>query len=156
MLPIDTALTRLGREPMFVDEVRQVLRTKLLVGDGAPPKIADYSGRGPLDGWVRAAAVRAAIDLKRREKEVGNRVSFLQSQLLEDLAQRGSRAALIDSELEKAEQEKEEVEAQIKMWAELYGIPEDQLQAQFNIACCTRRADGGLTVVVEFSLEGTW
>ena len=50
----------------FVDEVRQVLRVRLLVGDGgAPPRIATYAGRGPLGAWVRMAATRLAINLRQ-------------------------------------------------------------------------------------------
>lgn len=49
------------------EELRQVLWEKLFVGrPGAPPKIADYAGRGPLGGWVRVAAVRAAMNLHER------------------------------------------------------------------------------------------
>jgi len=50
----------------FVDEVQQVLRSKLFVArDDAPAKIMDYSGRGPMGGWLRVAAIRAARNLKR-------------------------------------------------------------------------------------------
>ncbi|MFP2913549.1 RNA polymerase subunit sigma-70, partial [Pyxidicoccus sp. 3LFB2] len=42
----------------FVDELRQLLRQRLLVPVGeAPPKLASYSGRGPLGQWVRAVAL---------------------------------------------------------------------------------------------------
>ncbi|MBN1206299.1 MAG: sigma-70 family RNA polymerase sigma factor [Myxococcaceae bacterium] len=52
----------------FIAEVRQVLRARLLVGTGdAPPRIAEYKGRGPLLAWVRIAAVRVALNLKRAE-----------------------------------------------------------------------------------------
>ncbi|MFY0567694.1 sigma factor-like helix-turn-helix DNA-binding protein [Archangium lansingense] len=59
--------TWLPREdPSFVDELRQLLRQRLLVPvDGAPPKLASYSGRGPLGQWVRAVALRLHIDLQR-------------------------------------------------------------------------------------------
>ena len=51
------------------DEVRQGLRVRLLVSDGgAPPRIAGYSGRGPLAAWVRMAATRLGLDLRRRER----------------------------------------------------------------------------------------
>jgi RNA polymerase sigma-70 factor (ECF subfamily) len=33
-----------------------------------PPRIAGYSGRGPLGAWVRVAALRTAIDLVRRRE----------------------------------------------------------------------------------------
>jgi RNA polymerase sigma-70 factor (ECF subfamily) len=71
---LDIVLARLGVERTVGDEVRQVLRTKLFVPEpGAPPKIASYSGRGDLRSWVRAAAVRTAIDVVRgthRERPV--------------------------------------------------------------------------------------
>jgi RNA polymerase sigma-70 factor (ECF subfamily) len=56
--------------PDFSDEVRQVLSEKLLVGPaGVPPKIAEYSGRGPLAAWLRIAAVRTALNLRQRRRE---------------------------------------------------------------------------------------
>lgn len=59
-------LGRLQPTPQLVDEVRQQLRHKLLVAEpGARPRIAEYAGRGPLQAWVRVAAVRTALDLLR-------------------------------------------------------------------------------------------
>jgi len=53
----------------FADEVRQALRVRLLVSDGGgPPRIAGYSGRGPLAAWVSMAATRLGLDLRRRER----------------------------------------------------------------------------------------
>lgn len=59
--------TWLPREqPALVDELRQLLRQRLLIPvDGAPPKLASYSGRGPLGQWVRAVALRLHIDRQR-------------------------------------------------------------------------------------------
>jgi RNA polymerase sigma-70 factor (ECF subfamily) len=66
---IDHAVRRIDGSPAFVDELRQVLRVHLLVGDaGAAPRIAAYQGRGPLVAWVRVVAVRAALNLKRAER----------------------------------------------------------------------------------------
>jgi RNA polymerase sigma-70 factor (ECF subfamily) len=45
------------------DEVKQQLRIRVLTGD--PPRIAGYSGRGDLVGWLRVAAVRTALNLRR-------------------------------------------------------------------------------------------
>lgn len=55
----------------FADELRQVLREHLLVGraDGGAPKIVEYTGRGPLGGWLRVVAVRQALNLRRGRKE---------------------------------------------------------------------------------------
>jgi len=51
----------------LIDEVQQLLRERLLVARaGERPRIAEYSGRGPLAAWVRVAAVRVAVDLRRK------------------------------------------------------------------------------------------
>ncbi|MHB8879242.1 MAG: sigma factor-like helix-turn-helix DNA-binding protein, partial [Myxococcaceae bacterium] len=51
---------------LTIDEVQQTLRQKLLMRNGeSAPKIGDYSGRGALLHWVRAAAVRIAQDIAR-------------------------------------------------------------------------------------------
>jgi RNA polymerase sigma-70 factor (ECF subfamily) len=47
----------------FVDECRQVLREKLFVGAAA--KIAEYTGRGSLLGWLRVATARTALNIRR-------------------------------------------------------------------------------------------
>ncbi|MEO8698468.1 MAG: sigma factor-like helix-turn-helix DNA-binding protein [Kofleriaceae bacterium] len=57
--------------PAFVTELAQQLRAKLLVGP--PPRIATYSGRGSLGGWIRVAAVRLARDIGRSERAEANR-----------------------------------------------------------------------------------
>ena len=49
-----------------VSEVLQRVREKLFVGAGdRPPKIADYGGRSPLDGFLRVVATRVAVNLLR-------------------------------------------------------------------------------------------
>jgi RNA polymerase sigma-70 factor (ECF subfamily) len=59
-------LAKIDRRPDFVEEVRQILFLKLFEArDGAPPKIAEYAGEGPLGAWVRVAAVRLALDQRR-------------------------------------------------------------------------------------------
>jgi len=62
-------VAHLGTDPAFVDEVRQQLRERMLLGGGGgAPKILEYSGRGPLSSFMRVAAVRQALDLIDREK----------------------------------------------------------------------------------------
>jgi len=60
-------LARTRPDVSFVDDVRQTLREKLFVGETR--KIAEYSGRGSLGGWVRVLTVRTAVDLRRRRGE---------------------------------------------------------------------------------------
>ncbi len=62
--------THLRRDPpALVDEVWQALLTRLFVGDA--PRIATYTGRGPLGAWLRTAAVRLAVDLRPRARAEG-------------------------------------------------------------------------------------
>ncbi|MCY1079792.1 sigma factor-like helix-turn-helix DNA-binding protein [Archangium lansingense] len=60
---------RLGQIPASTaDEVLQVMRQRLLLGRGdTPPKIADYSGRGPLLAWVRIIGVRIVGELASQD-----------------------------------------------------------------------------------------
>src|SRR5262249_45340089 len=52
---------------VLVDELQQVLRTKLFVAaPDASPKITEYSGRGELKTWFRIVATRTAINLAVR------------------------------------------------------------------------------------------
>jgi RNA polymerase sigma-70 factor (ECF subfamily) len=66
---LDRVLMRLGAAPAEVDELKQRVRLKLLVAEpDRRARITDYTGRGPLEGWVRVIAVRELLDLRKREK----------------------------------------------------------------------------------------
>lgn len=68
---LDAVLRRTSRKGVQPDDIKQVLRQKLFVGEpGGRPKIADYAGRGDLRRWVRAVAMRSVIDAVRSEKEI--------------------------------------------------------------------------------------
>jgi RNA polymerase sigma-70 factor, ECF subfamily len=63
-------LTALRPTPDFVDDVAQAVREHLLVGAGGhTPRIARYSGSGPLGGWLRVVTVRRAIAARRPRTE---------------------------------------------------------------------------------------
>jgi RNA polymerase sigma-70 factor (ECF subfamily) len=67
--PLAAIVTRGGAPAHVAAEVTQILRERLLVGDGQrPPRIVDYSGRGSLAGWLRIAAVREASKVHRHER----------------------------------------------------------------------------------------
>ena len=66
--PIITRAARhIDPRPEAIDELRQQLLVKLLVADGpdAPPKLALYTGRGPLRVWLEIAARRLALNAGR-------------------------------------------------------------------------------------------
>lgn len=65
---IPRAVRNLGLDQEATAEVRQLVLLKILVSERGPPKIAEYSGRGALRGWLRAVAARVAIDLCRQRK----------------------------------------------------------------------------------------
>ena len=65
------AVRHVDRSGNHADDVLQVLRQKLFVGEpGGAPKIREYGGRGELRRWLRAVAVRAAIDAARAVREI--------------------------------------------------------------------------------------
>ncbi|MBF5042197.1 sigma-70 family RNA polymerase sigma factor [Aggregicoccus sp. 17bor-14] len=55
-------VAHLDRTPAFADEVRQALRERLFTGE---KRISEYGGSGALGGWVRVAALRIALNLRR-------------------------------------------------------------------------------------------
>lgn len=61
------AVARVDGRQDFIDEVLQLLRVQLFSGDR---KISRYAGRGPLDRWLRTAAMRLAL----RQKKAGARL----------------------------------------------------------------------------------
>lgn len=59
---------RVDSSPSFIDELRQILREHLLVGD--KPRIGEYAGRGSLEGWLRVTATRLALRSKQRQPPI--------------------------------------------------------------------------------------
>jgi RNA polymerase sigma-70 factor, ECF subfamily len=63
---VHAALRTMGPSPGLADEVRSILTERLLVGHAGAPKLGTYAGLGPLSAWIRVAALRMAISLRRR------------------------------------------------------------------------------------------
>lgn len=59
-------VARVCAEPSFVEELSAALLARLF--SGSVPKLAAYSGRGPLSAWLRIVAARAALDQRRSER----------------------------------------------------------------------------------------
>lgn len=70
MIQVPSFLVRLRVQPAFVEDVRQELHLRLFVVQSASKLgIASYTGRGRLANWLRAVAVRCAIDMLRIKDE---------------------------------------------------------------------------------------
>ena len=71
---VPAALASMKLPQATVDDVRAIVRDKLLLADGhKPPRVVEYAGRGRLRGLVQVTATRAAIDrirLEQREEEL--------------------------------------------------------------------------------------
>lgn len=66
---VERAGRKVGGGRVDIDEVLQRLRARLIVGDGRnAPAITEYSGHGPLLGWLRIIATREILNMRRREK----------------------------------------------------------------------------------------
>jgi RNA polymerase sigma-70 factor (ECF subfamily) len=82
---VRAALASAGIAPSDVEEVLGVLRARLFVGSGGtPPRIATYSGRGTIAGWLKVAAVRLAVDEIRSTRASPERA--VDAEVLERLA----------------------------------------------------------------------
>ena len=74
------ALRKLETPRIDAEDVKQALLKKLLVPEGrTEPQIAGYSGSGPLKSWLKAAAVRLALNLNRpgRKEDASDDLSML-------------------------------------------------------------------------------
>jgi RNA polymerase sigma-70 factor (ECF subfamily) len=66
---VPLAVSRLRSNPAFLEEVGQLLSQRLLVpAEGATPRILDFRGKGPIERWLRAAALRVALNLLESDK----------------------------------------------------------------------------------------
>lgn len=75
---IPAMLSHMKLSASALDEVMQVVRMKLLVGnESEPPRIAGYAKRGKLDGLVQVVATRAAISMLRKSKPQGGEEELL-------------------------------------------------------------------------------
>jgi RNA polymerase sigma-70 factor, ECF subfamily len=79
------ALAGIRLEQVSADDAIQTLLEKLLVATTGPGKLAGYSGRGPLDGWLRVALARTALDMVRTRR-TPDTATFEESEALLNLA----------------------------------------------------------------------
>ena len=63
------------RAPSLLDDALNEVRALVLVGQGTPPAIGQYGGRGELGAWIRVVAVREVLRLHKKgtpEREHGS------------------------------------------------------------------------------------
>lgn len=66
---IPAFLSSRERSRAVIDEVQQRVRMRLLIAAaGEAPKVADFAGTGPLEGWLRVVTIRVYIDLRRQAR----------------------------------------------------------------------------------------
>jgi RNA polymerase sigma-70 factor (ECF subfamily) len=132
---------RLGQlSQTTVEDVLQELRQRLLLGRGdIPPRIADYSGRGPLLAWVRIIAARIVGELAHQQ---GRQVLFdeppeVLTRMLSsndperELLREDSRQALAEA-LRKALTVLPERERALLRLHHLHGLTMDRLAAMYG------------------------
>ncbi|MDY7233115.1 sigma-70 family RNA polymerase sigma factor [Hyalangium rubrum] len=132
---------RLGQLPAStVDEVLQVLRQRLLLGRGeTPPRIADYSGRGPLLAWVRIIAARIVGELASQDgrQELFDEPPEVLARMLSsddperELLREDSRQALAEA-LRKALAALPERERALLRLHHLHGLTMDRLSTMYG------------------------
>jgi RNA polymerase sigma-70 factor (ECF subfamily) len=65
---LDRALR--GRDTRAAEDAKQILRQRLFVGP--PPKIAAYSGHGPLKRWLRVVARRILLEVVENREPIAD------------------------------------------------------------------------------------
>lgn len=80
---LDRALGRMGLATDVIADVKQDIRSRVLIGEGGRAEIVDFCGRGDLRGWVRVMAARHAI---RRQCRARREVSVEDDELLQRMA----------------------------------------------------------------------
>jgi len=66
---VPAIVRRVTKTPTATDELLQQIRVAILTATGGAPRLAQYSGRGPLHGWVRTVALNAALMAARPKRE---------------------------------------------------------------------------------------
>ncbi len=70
---VPAIVRRIAKTPAAVDELVQHVRVAVLTASAGAPRLAQYSGRGPLHGWVRTVALNSALMAVRPQRETVHR-----------------------------------------------------------------------------------
>jgi RNA polymerase sigma-70 factor (ECF subfamily) len=66
--PIAGAVHAIDSSPALLEDVRQAMHERLLLGLEGPPRILQYGGRASLASWIGVAARRTALGLLRENE----------------------------------------------------------------------------------------
>jgi len=76
LVPIAISTVRgVDASDSFVEEVTQQLLERILVAAPAAPRILEYAGRGSLEHWLRAAALRLALNARRSARRAPDQLA---------------------------------------------------------------------------------
>jgi RNA polymerase sigma-70 factor, ECF subfamily len=70
---VPAIVRRIAKTTAAVDELVQQIRVAILTASAGAPRLAQYSGRGPLHGWVRTVALNSALMAVRPQRETVHR-----------------------------------------------------------------------------------
>jgi len=75
-IPIAVSTVRgVDASDSFVEEVTQQLLERILVAAPGAPRILEYAGRGSLEHWLRAAALRLALNARRSARRAPDQLA---------------------------------------------------------------------------------
>lgn len=60
-----SSIARIDPAPAFVEDQLQLLRSRMLVGEDGRRRLDEFDGRGSLAGFLRASAIRLALNARR-------------------------------------------------------------------------------------------
>jgi RNA polymerase sigma-70 factor (ECF subfamily) len=70
-----SAMRGVDSSQAFVEEVSQQLLERILVASNGAPRILDYAGRGSLEHWLRAAALRLGLNARRSARRAPDQLA---------------------------------------------------------------------------------
>jgi RNA polymerase sigma-70 factor (ECF subfamily) len=73
-----SGLTRFAKDGLTPEDVKSAVLEKLFAGG----RLASYSGRGPLQGWLRVVATRIALNMRRARTSENERDQQLMQEVL--------------------------------------------------------------------------
>ncbi len=140
-LVADAVGRALNKDSTLVEEVRQAMAERLLVGPR--PRLLDYEGKGPLSSWLRSTAVRTALNLQKSARRDASLDDAVEANLggagddpeIELLKQRCRKE--LKGAFEAAVDRLDEAERQLLKWNLVGGESIDKLAERLSVSRAT-------------------